>query len=994
MTKLICKLFIIGILLFQVINIYPVEKEIIQLTFGEQMDYWPQWSPDSKKIVFYVNDNGNRDIWLMDADGNNLKKITNDPSQNLEPTWSIDGSKIYFSSNRDGNYDIYVMKDLNFPENVEKLTDSPADERWPRVSPTKFAQYNPCNVNRKFRNYHKGFHHKITYSSNEGEENNIWIMHESGTHKMRLTDGLGDCSHPSWARNSKSIFFDVKKENKTKIMKVSPPKLYIPENFLKKLANGYPVNCSKEIIPRGEFGGGIKNLKIQTTSYNFESNCSHPSVSANGNKVLLLSEYTGNKDVLILDMSNNKVKNITDYKGTDYCAAWSPNGRHIAFTSFRADNKSHIFAMKMDDFPNDILNFADYKFSNEQIELLKKANFFVSKDIKNKQFFHTYEKADYKYRPVFITTDSILHLFHVFFDYSLWKIEKDYLYDDLVILTNELLKCSLKDYQDSINLREEALSNLVFFGVAAKIIGIEIELPSEVKDLIELELYLVNGHNIILKSPYFKKTIDYTQFVVRGHYTDNEILQKYFKAMMWYAKTNFSLSQGTGAQNSSTLFHDIKRMLLIYSYLHDKVEDDRTIFEIWNRIYEPATFFVGSAEDICLYDIEKIAQNNYDNSITKEMINDQQVLSVIHNELLKLPAPEIAPLEGKSFRFMPQRFVPDAKIIQDMVFDMIKPDVGTFEKPRLMAKGLDVMGVLGSDRAYEILDTLYCETNFYNYSTQFNKLRAEFNRIEETTWKSNLYWGWLQILKSLVTQDHINVPEFMNNIYWKDKELLTALASWTELKHDTILYSKQPFAAECSAPDMEEPIPNILKAYVEPNIELYQNLALLVKKSRDGLEERKLLDNDELGTFKKLESLITFLGDIAQKELEHLPITDDEIKRIQKFGGEIEHLTLSLTEGEYRNLYNDDMALVADVLTSLSIKDGKLSVLEEGVGRAHSIFVLLEIDNYRQINEGAVFSYYEFVWPASNRLTDKEWRKLLDSPDAPEMPEWTNSFIK
>jgi hypothetical protein len=67
-------------------------------------------------------------------------------------------------------------------------------------------------------------------------------------------------------------------------------------------------------------------------------------------------------------------------------------------------------------------------------------------------------------------------------------------------------------------------------------------------------------------------------------------------------------------------------------------------------------------------------------------------------------------------------------------------------------------------------------------------------------------------------------------------------------------------------------------------------------------------------------------------------------------------------------------------------------VLEEGVGYPLDIFVVVPVNGELRISQGAIFSYYEFKWPMSNRLTDGEWQDMLKT-DPPEMPEWMGSFM-
>jgi hypothetical protein len=89
-------------------------------------------------------------------------------------------------------------------------------------------------------------------------------------------------------------------------------------------------------------------------------------------------------------------------------------------------------------------------------------------------------------------------------------------------------------------------------------------------------------------------------------------------------------------------------------------------------------------------------------------------------------------------------------------------------------------------------------------------------------------------------------------------------------------------------------------------------------------------------------------------------------------------------------LNENPAAIVADVATS--IESGL--VLEEGIGKILEIYVIVPVKGKLKITKGGVFSYYEFTWPMSDRLTDKRWRELLYSSDAPKLPSWTTFIAK
>ena len=81
----------------------------IRLTNNSYVDRSPRWSPDGRKIAFTSDRNGNMEIYVMNADGGNVINLTNNPARDEYPAWSPDGRKIVFSSVRERGSGIYIM---------------------------------------------------------------------------------------------------------------------------------------------------------------------------------------------------------------------------------------------------------------------------------------------------------------------------------------------------------------------------------------------------------------------------------------------------------------------------------------------------------------------------------------------------------------------------------------------------------------------------------------------------------------------------------------------------------------------------------------------------------------------------------------------------------------------------------------------------------------------------------------------------------------------
>lgn len=247
-----------------------------------------------------------------------------------------------------------------------------------------------------------------------------------------------------------------------------------------------------------------------------------------------------------------------------------------------------------------------------------------------------------------------------------------------------------------------------------------------------------------------------------------------------------------------------------------------------------------------------------------------------------------------------------------------------------------------------------------------------------------MYYGWLWTLKSLLLPFGKGYPSFMTNEAWADKSLSTALGSWSELRHDTILYGKQ------SGAEMGGDMPPVVKAYVEPNVELYERLLWLTRYSRENLFQRDILPADLDGRMESFERLLDFLINCSVKELKNEELTEEEYVRLLSYGATLEYLTSSLAEPgmrwfEITSETDKNMAVIADVHTVFPD-----NYLEEAVGSAAQIFVVVPIGGKLYLTRGAIFDYYEFV--SNKRLTDEEWQKMIKEDSQPGQPEWMKSF--
>ena len=180
-------------------------KNLRRLTDNRDNDWWPSWSPDGKRIVFVSERDGNREIYVMDADGGNPQSLTNDPNDDRYPSWSPDSGRIVFVSQRPGHfkskflitYEIYVMAVDG--GNQQRLTENRQNDFYP--------SWSPDGERIAFEADRKG----------DFENPEIYVMDADGGNQQRLTENRRSDSSPSWSPDGKRIVFSSRRDGNPEI---------------------------------------------------------------------------------------------------------------------------------------------------------------------------------------------------------------------------------------------------------------------------------------------------------------------------------------------------------------------------------------------------------------------------------------------------------------------------------------------------------------------------------------------------------------------------------------------------------------------------------------------------------------------------------------------------------------------------------------------------------------------------------------------------------
>lgn len=643
-----------------------------------------------------------------------------------------------------------------------------------------------------------------------------------------------------------------------------------------------------------------------------------------------------------------------------------------------------------EDFSN-VINAYRYSYLLDNADLKSKLlqNGFVVTSGGGDEFFGLYEDNRYEYLANFVTTDSMLHTYHLYFAYLLKTCEKDYFYNNMKTVSGLMITESKNQYDALVGTEWEnaALRNLAYFSVAAKLLDPNAEVDPLVSDVVNQELALIDGAAGINDSPIMNMggassqvyQEDYSQYIVRGYYTESEELSRYFKTVMWFGRMTFRQSEADETRSAVLMTKAMEN------------EEARTN---WSAVYDVTSFFMGNSDDPGIYDYYPIVESIYADMDISSVVGDDGKWSDLNTALsqLKPPAINSIPIEDglseeekaaaiNGFRFMGQRETFDAAAFQQLVYSNVAD--------RYLPSAMDIPAVFGSEEAENIL-TEQGAFNCANYGENLASLQTSVASADDGVWTATLYNNWINTLRPLTDEKGDGYPMFMKNTAWTRKQLNTFLGSYAELKHDSILYAKQVYAEMGGGGDLEE---TDFRGYVEPEPLVYARIANLASMTRDGLQGYGMISENDAAMLTLLQQLAEQLLTISNKELSNESLTEEEHELIKTYGGQLEHFWKEALKDKadangYIDTRENPAAIIADIAT-----DPNGSCLEVGTGSVDKIYVVVNVEGTLKIATGTVYSYYEFAQPIDQRLTDKDWRIMLGIDQAVDengMPIWDN----
>ena len=605
--------------------------------------------------------------------------------------------------------------------------------------------------------------------------------------------------------------------------------------------------------------------------------------------------------------------------------------------------------------------------------------------------------------PVIVTTDSFLQLFHVVFDCSLRTLEKNTFYPMLLNLTSYAFNASQADYakiSHDGSQKQWAIGNAtIYFAVALSLLtNTTVSVPPELSS--DVAFYL---GNIWSSNPQFitaaewtpsgvQVSYDFTQFTVRGHYVGDPQLSNYFRAMTWYGQFPVFIPRANEDYVWSAPHIDALAMV----YMDDVMQRNPQCFKDWELVYNVTNALVGKSDGINPLNLEtalhkvfgdheeyldSVVQPNGATALRNELEKPEYAQSILSQALMQPTSGAINEAYPLVFQFMGKRVVPDSYIFQNLCWPKVGSD--SAGDRRILPNGLDVFAVAGSERAVQLLAPDYA---YQDFGKNLASLTQEFGGWSEQNWTQSSYTAWMYALQSLVNINYTsNYPEFMKNLAWQDEKLNTALGSWAQLRHDTILYAAQFYSSGMTGSYPE--------AYLEPNPTFYSRMRILANQT---LQAVQILNPQETtsGVSSSLEDLINESGrfiTISTEELAGKPLTPDEVAFLKSLvqtsgglcGGPVytgwyynQLMSISYLAGYVADL---DSQCIADVAT---FPPGDTvyppQILHVGTGNVNALVAIFPLTNGTLVTGvGPIFSYYEFPLIGTKRLNDKEWIQML-----------------
>ena len=647
-----------------------------------------------------------------------------------------------------------------------------------------------------------------------------------------------------------------------------------------------------------------------------------------------------------------------------------------------------------------------YGLTKDELDLIADHGFMVTERVTPKTFQEAYEDIWHKDLPAAVTTDAILHAVHMSYDRILKDTERYFLIGEIRDILDGLYQSQEQlaaRYAGNPSLQPMLADVDLYIGVAWNLLTEETRLRypenmtafNEVMTQIEAEA----PSNALLFSST-PRIYDFSQFTVRGHYTDENApeLARYFQSMIWLGRTEFMLTKPVQHDVPQQTDEDIQRQVIDAVMLAELMDlagmGDR--LDGVDRLLE---LLVGESDNVRAEQLHGLLADlglaDASALLDMQRVKDFQALLVtkpfaqqrINSQILYSNPMNPEQLQPPSaFLLLGQRFIIDSYVFGNVVYDKILFQGQKVR--RMLPSSMDALFALGNDAAAQFLQEEFAR---YPYATNLASLRYLVDSYGEDFWSASLYNSWLDAIRALNIPDEVeSLPPFMQTAAWWQQKMNTQLSSWAQLRHDNLLYAKQSYTGgvSCSFPEV----------YVEPFPAFYERLGGFARKAA-GIYRDLGWQSGVPYFFDEMALTMDTLRGIAEKELAGAPLSAAE----RDFGQSLLFLRgiCGMTfDGWYLRLfygYEDPQEdyITADVHTAPTDASGAPVgwVYHVGTGRLNlGVIVAPDGNGNPTAFVAPMMSFHEHVTTNFDRLTDERWKEMLGQ-GAFSRPVWTNNWL-
>lgn len=496
---------------------------------------------------------------------------------------------------------------------------------------------------------------------------------------------------------------------------------------------------------------------------------------------------------------------------------------------------------------------------------------------------------------------------------------------------------------------------------------------------------------------------DFSQFTPRGHYTDTPALSQYFRSMMWLGRFDMRMIDvyDDGTQAFDRRQFDAALALASLSAVGTNQAQ-------WKLLDTALDLFVGEPDSMkptqfsallqALGAADLAAVTAIDDATIEgalvagnfggQRIASRVMITGVHAQALPLP---------RSFLLLGQRYVIDSQVFSNVTYDRVPPSTSGGHL-RMLPNPLDVaFAVFGANQAVPLLKS---DLDTYQYAPALASMRVLADAHGADFWNENLYNTWLGALRTLgpTGGSQAGPFELAATEPWSRRLMNTQLASWAELRHDTILYAKQSYStgATCAFPD----------ALVEPNPAFFGAVAAFANKGLATVNTLNLpattVGASMPAFFTNLAAAATTLKGMAEAQAAGTPFTDEQMMFInQTVSIQVVGCGSLTSVGWYPRLFYgtgidlDSRPTIADVHTAPTDEDGNDVgwVLHVGTGYARMMVVTANTCEGPKAYVGLASSYFEDLTTGLKRLDDPSWKETLDAAKPPAEVPWMSTLI-